>query len=89
MYEQLNPPTHMYPSSHLNHVPVDQILFLKTRVRSKIKGQGTLVTSEGGRAHFWDMHCIGPALGESSSIAGILPLCESTIPPRELSLDLP
>ncbi|CAI8023726.1 WD repeat-containing protein 49, partial [Geodia barretti] len=49
--------------SHLHHVPVDKLLFLKTRVKSKARGQSTLVTSEGGHAFFWDMFSSGPPLG--------------------------
>lgn len=52
-----------WPSSHLYHVPVDQVLFLEARVRRKVKGQATLVTSEGGHAHFWDIFSTAQPLG--------------------------
>ena len=56
-------------SSHLQHVPIDQLLFLKTRVKSKNRGQGTLVTSEGGFAYFWDMFAsTNTSLSESHTI---------------------
>ncbi len=39
----------------LQHVPVDQILFLKTRVKARLKDVATLVSSEGGSANFFDI----------------------------------
>ena len=35
--------------------PVDQILFLRNRTSSKLRGCGTLVTSDHGQAGFWDL----------------------------------
>lgn len=35
--------------------PVDQILFLRNRANSKLRGCGTLVTSDHGQARFWDL----------------------------------
>ena len=52
-------------STHLQHVPVDKLLFLKSRLRSGIKGQGTLVSSEAGCAHFWNMFSTGSPMGEN------------------------
>ncbi len=40
---------------HLQHVPVDQVLFLRSRVKVKVKGVATLVSSEGGNASFLDI----------------------------------
>ena len=37
------------------HVPVDQVLFLTRRIRSRVKGNAVLVTSEAGVAKFWDI----------------------------------
>ena len=54
------------PSTHLHHAPVDQLLFLKARVRSKVIGQSALVSSEGGHAHFWDMFRTGQPMGGSA-----------------------
>ena len=34
---------------------MDQILFLRNRVSSKLRGCGTLVTSDHGQARFWDL----------------------------------
>ena len=35
--------------------PVDQILFLRNRASTKLRGCGTLVTSDHGEARFWDL----------------------------------
>ena len=35
--------------------PVDQILFLRNRACTKLRGCGTLVTSDHGEARFWDL----------------------------------
>ena len=56
----------IFHSSHLHHVPVDKVLFLRGRVKSKARGQVTLVTSEGGCAFFWDMFSSGPPIGQCS-----------------------
>jgi len=42
-------------SSQIQHVPVDQLVFLHTRIRAKMKGAGVLVSSEAGVANFWDL----------------------------------
>ena len=34
---------------------MDQILFLRNRANSKLRGCGTLVTSDHGQARFWDL----------------------------------
>ncbi len=39
----------------MQHVPVNQLLFLKARFRSNRKGSAILVSSEGGMARFWDI----------------------------------
>lgn len=47
--------THFGSTASSLHVPVDQVLFLPERVRSKSKGSAVLVTSEAGMAKFWDL----------------------------------
>ena len=42
-------------SSQIQHVPVDQLIFLHSRMRAKVKGAGILVSSEAGVANFWDL----------------------------------
>lgn len=39
----------------LQHVPVDQVLFLRSRVKARVTGVATLVSSEGGNANFMDI----------------------------------
>lgn len=54
-------------SVRLQHVPVDQLLFLKTRVRARQKGTAVLVSSEGGLARFWDIFGPREPIGEEES----------------------
>ena len=41
--------------TQFKRAPVDQILFLCNRASSKLRGCGTLVTSDHGQARFWDL----------------------------------
>ena len=64
--------THPHTPSHphsvrLQHVPVDQLLFLKTRVRTRQKGAAVLVSSEGGLARFWDIFRPREPVGKEES----------------------
>lgn len=52
-------------SIHLTRVPIDQLLFLRTRLRGhSCKGSASLVSSEGGHARFWDLFGAGDPIGE-------------------------
>lgn len=58
--DKLHMHTHTH-SLHLQHVPVDQVLFLRTRVRARSmtgKSMAILISSEAGMARFWDI--LGP-----------------------------
>lgn len=46
------------------HVPIDEVLFLSRRIRSRDKGMAALVTSEGGVAKFWDLFSYKKPVGE-------------------------
>ncbi len=56
-------------SAQIQHVPVDQLLFLHTRMRAKVKGAGVMVSSEAGVANFWDLfgktNPVGTSLNEN------------------------
>lgn len=54
-------------SVRLQHVPVDQLLFLKTRVRARQNGAAVLVSSEGGLARFWDIFGPREPIGKKES----------------------
>lgn len=45
----------LHASANLQHVPVDRVIFLRTRVRARQKGSAQLVSSEAGVARFWDI----------------------------------
>ena len=46
---------HSAVSGHMQHVPIDQVLFLSMRMHTRNKGSAVLVTSEAGIANFWDI----------------------------------
>ena len=41
--------------ANLQRVPVDQVVFLRSRVRARQKGCAQLISSEAGVARFWDI----------------------------------
>ena len=45
----------LFFSANLERVPVDRVIFLRTRVRARQKGSAQLISSEAGVARFWDI----------------------------------
>jgi WD40 repeat protein len=50
-------------SNQLKRSPVDKVLFLKTRGKSKLSGCGVLVSSDHGEGSFWDLFGSDDPLG--------------------------